>query len=76
MPLEAQAGLPVLLNGKGAGPAKFGRDANWAQEASGTKGKSEIKRAIRGYRSCARLRLLGTALLSSSRERRSVVAKT
>ena len=29
--------------GKGAGPAKFGRDANCAQEASGTKGKSEIK---------------------------------
>jgi hypothetical protein len=35
----------VLLNGKGAGPAKFERDANYAQEASGTKGKSEIKRA-------------------------------
>ena len=32
--------MPVLLNGKGAGPAKFERDANCAQEARGTKGKS------------------------------------
>ena len=35
--LGAQAGMPVLLKGeakfKGAGPAKFERDANFAQDA-------------------------------------------
>ena len=35
----------MLLNGKGAGPAKFERDANCVQEARGTKGEGEGTRS-------------------------------